>query len=53
MYSCILGSKREINSMNLPGIKSSFNIKTFGMRTQTHSNNKTCGMLKELVQQLL
>lgn len=40
-YLCILGSKREINSVNLSGINSSFNIKTFGMRTQAHSNNKT------------
>lgn len=38
--------------MNLSGINSSFNIKTFGTDTQIHSNNKTWEMLEELVRQL-
>lgn len=50
MYLCILGSKTEINSVNLSKINRSFSVKTFSMGAHGQSKNKTWGILEELAQ---
>lgn len=49
-YLFILGSKKERSSVNLYKINRSFKIKTFSMRSQGQSKNKTWDILEELAQ---